>query len=292
MLYPVSSAPVSKKLTESSLTKTHWDAPPNTSFPAPAPACRAPSLWPTASPSSDNWHGRPGSWGRESVTQVFQHATSQALPQFLLLHTRPGDAFRDDPRPPGTRWEPGLGDCHPPTLPESGLICTHGECPGTPLFRASIAAHQLRPPAAWPPPGAHHWEPPPRTLTGAQGGPEASAWAAEEAGPTRGSPAHRRTLRTNQRSLRLAPTPPLGLSAAQSKREAGAPGQSEVGEACQAWEKNLEESARPWAWPGPDGQREAPMERFGERPGAAGSRGPGEWAALYTGMNGCLCAQA
>lgn len=34
--------------------------------------------------------------------------------------------------------------------------------------------------------------------------------------------------------------------------------------------KNLAESARPLEGPGPDGQREAPIKRLRERPGAAG----------------------
>lgn len=54
------------------------------------------------------------------------------------------------------------------------------------------------------------------------------------------------------------------------KKRGCTPCQSEVGEACQAWEKNLAESARPLEGPGPDGQREAPIKRLGERPGAAG----------------------
>lgn len=44
---------------------------------------------------------------------MFFHTKFQALPQFPLLHNRPGDSFRKDPRIPDTRWEAGLSDCNP-----------------------------------------------------------------------------------------------------------------------------------------------------------------------------------
>lgn len=206
------------------------------------------------------------------MTQVFYHATSQALPQFPLLQNRPGDAFREDPRLPGTRWEPGLDDCKPPTSPRprARLHPQRVPWPTPPLDPHHSPRAPASPSLAAPGTPAPYALRGARTLTGAQGGPEASAWAEKGEGPVRDSPAHRWAPWTNQRSLRPAPPPPLGLSPAQSKRAAGAPCQSEVGEACQAWEKNLAESARPLAGPGPDGQREAPIKRLGERPGAAG----------------------
>lgn len=45
----------------------------------------------------------------ETMTQVFYHATFQALPQFPLLQNRPCDAVRDDPRLSGTRVTVALG---------------------------------------------------------------------------------------------------------------------------------------------------------------------------------------
>lgn len=98
------------------------------------------------------------------MTQVFYHAMSQALPQFPLLQNRPGDAFREDPRLPGTRWEPGLDDCNPPPLLDLGLACTHSECPGPPLPLTPITAQGLRPPQVWRP-----LAPPPRTHCGGSG---------------------------------------------------------------------------------------------------------------------------
>lgn len=90
------------------------------------------------------------------MTQVFYHATSQALPQFPLLQKRLGDSFRDDPRLPGTRCKPGLGDCNTPSPPTPARapsptlnFAPTVSAPAHPLSRTPIAAHQLRPPQAW-----------------------------------------------------------------------------------------------------------------------------------------------
>lgn len=135
----------------------------------------------------------------------------------------------------------------PLPLPDPGVACTQGECFDPLLSKTPVVAHRLQPPQVWQA-LANPWGAPrgegPRTLTGAQGGPEASAWTEKEAGPVLNGPAHRWTLRANQHLLRPVPTSPMGRSAAQSKRAAGAPSQSEVGKACQAWEKNLAESVR------------------------------------------------
>lgn len=108
----------------------------------------------------------------------------------------------------------------PLPFPDPGVSCTQGECLDPPLSRTPVVAHRFWPPQVWQA-LTNPWGAPrgkgPRTLTGAQGGPEASAWTEKEAGPALDGPAHRWTLRTNQHLLRPAPTSPLGLSAAQSK---------------------------------------------------------------------------
>lgn len=129
------------------------------------------------------------------MTQVFYRATSQALPQFPLLQNRSCDVFRDDPRLPGTRWEPGgVTATFPFPFPDPGVTCTQVECLDPPLSRTPVVAHRLWPPQVWlaltNPWGAPRGEGP-RTLTGAQGGPEASAWTEKEAGPALDGPAHR-----------------------------------------------------------------------------------------------------
>lgn len=84
------------------------------------------------------------------MTQVFYHATSQALPQFPLLQNRPCDVFRDDPRLPGTRWEPGgVTATLPLPFPDPGVTCTQGECLHPPLSRTPVVAHRLWPPQVW-----------------------------------------------------------------------------------------------------------------------------------------------
>lgn len=129
------------------------------------------------------------------MTQVFYHTTFQALPQFPLLQNRPCEAVRDDPSLSGTRWEWGwVTTTFPLPLPDPGVACTPGECLDPPLSRTPAVPHRFRPPQVWQA-LANPWGAPrgggPPTLTGAQGGPEASAWTEKEAGPAVDGPAHR-----------------------------------------------------------------------------------------------------